>query len=549
MLRWSLRKRLARSFVAAAALAMVVVAGSAGHVGAQSGADAGAGEAGVAPSAGNYEGEYQIRRAPDVYVFGFVRDGTMMVPVRPVAEAYGATVHWVAGVGTLVNGHLVEAVTVLGQAYSPARELANILGCWLEWDQAGRTVTLSNGIQRVIISVPATSWAQPDAPADKVRAGPGSRGADPVVVGGAVVSGPGSGPGPGPGPGSGPGAEPGSGPAARQVAGQVGGSGIWAIPGGGLATVVQSPGPPGQATAAPVTIAPAAPQGASHVPGASGEGPVVIITPLPGPTAPPGEGPDGGAGRRIPGERVVAGKIALTFDDGPDPVYTKKILEVLERCRVKATFFLIGSRVERYPAIVRGIAAAGHELGNHGYSHSRLTTLSQDAVRREISRTQEAVKAAANATPRWFRPPYGSYNKDIQRIAKEEGASTVLWTLNPDDWRSPGEAAIVKRVTAGAKDSAIVLLHVREQTAVALPAIIEGLVSQGYELVLLSELLAGDTAKPAPRAGQGAGGLTEPSGQPQGASAGHASDSSADAAAGVEPPGGAHVPGPSGATA
>ncbi|MDK2931761.1 MAG: peptidoglycan-N-acetylglucosamine deacetylase [Bacillota bacterium] len=568
-------------------------------------------------------GEHQVPRRPDVYVFGFILDGSMMVPVRPAAEAYGATVHWVAGVGTLVNGRLVETATVLSQAYSPARELAAVLGCWLEWDQVARTVILSNGIQRVIVSAPAGSWVEEGvAPGEAsgtggMSAGPGTGGpgavgaahaaagggaagtlsagttaaavpggaagattgttagtAAPAGVGRVIGTGEapgmtggagggagariGSGSGTGPGTGDATAAGPGSGGSGLFILGGAGESGT--MPGVITVTAAASgtgtgragtqaaaglPGDAPQPGAPVVTIASLPSAGSPDQPGSpgwpGGGAPVVVITPLPaGPASPPSEGPDGdgtaGAAHRGPEGRLSAGKIALTFDDGPDAVYTKKILSVLDRYRVKATFFLIGNRVERHSAVVREMAAAGHELGNHGYSHSRLTTLSAEAVRREISSTQEAVKAAANVTPRWFRPPYGSYNDEVRQIAKEEGATTVLWTLNPDDWRNPGQAAIVQRVTSGAKDGAIVLLHVREQTARALPALIEGLRSRGYELVLLSALFSGDGERPALRTEGGqdgagrVGSSPEPAGQPQGAPAGPASGTGAGAA-------------------
>lgn len=400
--------------------------------------------AAAAPSGGygeGYGGEYEIPRRPDVYVFGFIREGSMMVPVRPAAEAFGATVHWVAGLGTLVNGHLVRTVMMLGQAYSLARELAEVLGCWLEWDQAARAVTLSNGIQKVVVSVPQASWAEGSVPSWAAGdAWNGLQTADASLV--TIKS-------------------------VGAAAGSAGG-----------------PGSPDGQTGAGL--------------------PVVTITPFSvGPVTPPGGDAGTGAGASPIGGGQEAspppGRIALTFDDGPDEVYTKEILDILERYHVKATFFLIGNQVERHPGVVRQIASAGHELGNHGYSHSRLTTLSAEAARREISRTQEAIKAATNVTPAWFRPPYGSHNEEIRRMAKAEGAATVLWTLNPDDWRGPGQAVIVQRVTSAARDGAIVLLHVRAQTACALPTLIEELRAKGFELVRLSDILSSGSKEEAQR--------------------------------------------------
>lgn len=390
------------------------------------------------PSGGQGQGygaEYEMERRPDVYVFGFIQEGSMMVPVRPVAETFGATVHWVAGLGTLVNGHLVRTVTVLGQAYSPARELAQVLGCWLEWNQAARAVTLSNGIQRLVASVPQMSWEDGSALSPVA----GESGSDLQTVNAPVVT---------------------------IMSTSVGGAGAGGSAGQGLQDAK---------TGAELAV-------------------VTITTLHEGRGAPPGgdagthAGTSGtGDGQEAP---APAGKIALTFDDGPDEVYTKEILDVLERHHVKATFFLIGSQAERHQGVVRQIASAGHELGNHGYSHSRLTTLSLEAARREIARTQEVIKAATNITPAWFRPPYGSYNEEIQRTARAEGAATVLWTLNPDDWRSPGQAVIVQRVVSAARDGAIVLLHVRAQTARALPTLIEELRARGFALVRLSDILS-----------------------------------------------------------
>jgi peptidoglycan/xylan/chitin deacetylase (PgdA/CDA1 family) len=372
-----------------------------------------------------------IVRSPDLHVFGFIREGCMMVPVRPTAEAYGAIVHWVPGVGTLVDGHLTRSVIVLGQAYCPARELATILGCWVEWNETSRAVVLTNGVQRVVVSVPAASCDE-----------------EPVTCPSPVSLAP-------------------------------------AFP-----RFAVSESDPLPTAGAPDGV----PQ--AGLPVATLTTPVVVITSVAsGPVSPTRDGQESDlADPRGLDKRPSAGRIALTFDDGPDAVYTRRILSVLERYGAKATFFLIGSQVARYPSIVREVVAAGHELGNHGYSHSRLTTLPLEAVRREISRTQEAVRSAASVTPRWFRPPYGSYDEEVRRIAKDEGAATVLWTLNPDDWRNPGQAAIVRRVVSAAKDGAIVLLHVREQTANALPALIEELMSRGFEFVPLSGIL-GATGK------------------------------------------------------
>ena len=130
----------------------------------------------------------------------------------------------------------------------------------------------------------------------------------------------------------------------------------------------------------------------------------------------------------------------------------------------------------------------GHDVGNHSYSHARLTDLDSDTARQEISKAQTAIKRATGILPKWFRPPYGSYNEEIRTIAREEGASLVTWNLTPDDWQNPGEAVIRERVTSSARDGSIVLLHVREQTLRALPDLIKELLDMGYEPVSYTHL-------------------------------------------------------------
>ncbi|NLJ61288.1 MAG: polysaccharide deacetylase family protein [Firmicutes bacterium] len=331
-------------------------------------------------------GELVTVRYDDIVLRGFILDDTMMVPIRPVAEAFKATVHWDPEGQTVVNGYIVDVVIRWDQAWMPAKDLVPILGCWYTWDQATRTVTISNGFRNVYIQAPL---------------------------------------------------------------------GI--------------PYPTGKSNAASE-----APTGASNT--ALGENSAQVqkdgVTP------------------RIPGERrEPKGKVALTFDDGPDPVITGKIVDTLARYQVKASFFFIGWRATSYADVAKKVARAGHDIGNHSYSHKDLKELDLEEARQEIRKAQNAIKAATGVTPKWFRPPYGSYNDDIRAIAKEEGASIVLWNLTPDDWKNPGEAVIRKRVTSSVKDGSIVLLHVREQTLSALPRLIEELTEMGYELVGLSEII------------------------------------------------------------
>lgn len=193
----------------------------------------------------------------------------------------------------------------------------------------------------------------------------------------------------------------------------------------------------------------------------------------------------------------AAKAVCLTFDDGPDPVYTPQILEVLRRYDVKATFFPIGKNVETYPDLARQIVAEGHEIGNHTYSHVYFITTGAEEIEREILKAQEVTVAAAGEMTKLFRPPGGVYHERLISIARRLGYRVVIWTWssNPSDAYGPGTQTIVKRVVGGIVDGAIVLMHETgrhpEQTLAALPQIIENLRAQGYRFALVSELAAG----------------------------------------------------------
>ena len=187
-------------------------------------------------------------------------------------------------------------------------------------------------------------------------------------------------------------------------------------------------------------------------------------------------------------------KIALTFDDGPHPYKTPKILALLEKHGVKATFFIVGSNAEAYPEIVASEAAGGHELANHSYTHAKLSVLTEAEVKAEIEKADEAIKKAAGVTPRLFRPPEGAYSKDIVKIASDKGKETVIWTVDTMDWaRSPCEA-IVQNVKTSVTSGSIILFHDCTRngtfTLEALEILIPYLKAQGYEFVTVSRLIA-----------------------------------------------------------
>ncbi|WP_409347071.1 polysaccharide deacetylase family protein [Paenibacillus sp. MBLB4367] len=189
-------------------------------------------------------------------------------------------------------------------------------------------------------------------------------------------------------------------------------------------------------------------------------------------------------------------RIALTFDDGPDAEQTPKILDILKRYDAKATFFVVGKRVDRFPDIVRRELAEGHELANHTYSHPYFQgKVSAERLQKEIKTTQDAIWKATGATPRLFRPPGGYYSQSMVNATKELGYLIVLWSWHQDtvDWNRPGVGKIVNKVLNNARSGDIVLFHDfvegRTQTVEALERIMPELQKRGYTFVTVSELL------------------------------------------------------------
>ncbi|MFB7590335.1 polysaccharide deacetylase family protein [Streptomyces sp. NPDC056169] len=188
-------------------------------------------------------------------------------------------------------------------------------------------------------------------------------------------------------------------------------------------------------------------------------------------------------------------RVALTFDDGPDPVHTRQVLDILDRYGARATFFCVGHHVAALPDLVRRIAAAGHEVGNHSWSHPYLPDLTPEQLREQLDRTAEIVaKVTGEEAPTRFRPPYGALSPEV--LAALEGYPTTLtmWDVDTRDWARPGPERIAATVLESAGPGSVVLMHEgagdRAQTVQALPAIVEGLLERGLELVTVGELAA-----------------------------------------------------------
>lgn len=186
---------------------------------------------------------------------------------------------------------------------------------------------------------------------------------------------------------------------------------------------------------------------------------------------------------------VPSKKISLTFDDGPHPGYTEKLLALLKEKGVSATFFVVGKQVEKYPHLLQKIFQDGHEIANHSYSHRDLRFLSPEERQMELGKTHELVKSMTEHSMRYFRPPGGQYNQEVVSSAKERGYEMVLWTIFAGDHENPPASLIKKRVLMEEADSGIVLLHSGiENTLLALPEIIDTLKKRGYQFVTVSGL-------------------------------------------------------------
>lgn len=185
-------------------------------------------------------------------------------------------------------------------------------------------------------------------------------------------------------------------------------------------------------------------------------------------------------------------EVALSFDDGPWSD-TPQFLGVLERERVPATFFMIGRQVPGHEDVLRRMLRDGDAIGNHTFDHADLRRLSAAGVRHELSATNDAIHHAVGYRPCLFRPPYGSYDRTVVRLAVGRHMTTVIWDVDPRDWSRPGTGTIEQRVRAQTRSGSIVLMHdgggPREQTLAALPHIIHSLRGRGMRLVTVPDLL------------------------------------------------------------
>ncbi len=199
-----------------------------------------------------------------------------------------------------------------------------------------------------------------------------------------------------------------------------------------------------------------------------------------------------GAGTSFSRVLVSGNYIAMTFDDGPHPQNTPRLLDMLAQRNIKATFFVIGRSVDLSPGVLRRTVAEGHEIGNHSHTHRLLSKLGDAELRQEMQRCQDAVGRAAGVRPRTMRPPYGGLlQRQRELVQAEFGYPTILWSVDPLDWKRPGPSVVTERILSGTTAGGIVLAHdLHSQTVDAMPATLDGLLKRGFKFVTVSQLIA-----------------------------------------------------------
>jgi len=187
-------------------------------------------------------------------------------------------------------------------------------------------------------------------------------------------------------------------------------------------------------------------------------------------------------------EREADGKIiALTFDDGPHPIYTPRLLDGLKERGVPATFFLTGANAQLYPELVEQMKEDGHLIGNHTFHHVQLSKVGEKIFLQELKETNRVLEGILEENIEYVRPPFGDWNKSIEQ---EIDMFPVLWDIDPLDWCSGNSGLIVKRVLDKAEDHAIILLHDEYESSIdAALQIVDELLEEGYEFVTVDRIL------------------------------------------------------------
>lgn len=250
------------------------------------------------------------------------------------------------------------------------------------------------------------------------------------------------------------------------------------------------------------TDAPAAPafSGSLAIPATSPTAP--LASPTASAVSSPAVAPTPGvSGKHVYNSCNVDGRyVAMTFDDGPHPELTPKLLDMLKARGIKATFYVVGQNVVEYPDIMKRMIAEGHEVGNHTWNHPSLTKLGAEGVRSQMDRTTDAIVKTTGVRPATMRPPYGATNASLnKRFDEQYDMKVIMWSIDPLDWKYRNASRVSSQIIEKVHPGAIILAHdIHPSTVAAMPAVFDTLKGKGYEFLTVSELLARDRP-PAPK--------------------------------------------------
>ncbi len=193
--------------------------------------------------------------------------------------------------------------------------------------------------------------------------------------------------------------------------------------------------------------------------------------------------------------QTIAPYLSITFDDGPNRIQTPKVLKILKKYNIKATFFVIGENVEYQKDVLRQVYKEGHEIGNHFYTHDNINKLTKDQIRENIVSNNELIYKTIGVRPKLVRPPYGIVNDNLKAVCGELNMSIIIWTDNKDsrDWALTKDSEIINNLTKKVKNGDIFLFHDSNKkftnTLSAIDVIIPALQKKGYKWVSVSTLL------------------------------------------------------------
>ena len=182
--------------------------------------------------------------------------------------------------------------------------------------------------------------------------------------------------------------------------------------------------------------------------------------------------------------------LKLTFDDGPHPALTPKLLNILKKRNVKATFFVQGNKVEKNPDIIRRAVDEGHEIGNHTWSHFPINQIDISILKKELSTTTDIIQKASDCNPKIMRPPYGATNANINKLINDEfNLKVVMWSLDSKDWKYKDSILVFKRIVNNSKSGDIILAHdIFISTILSMPPTLDRLLAKGFNFATVSEL-------------------------------------------------------------